>query len=331
MSLSATPSRWQQLLKQAIRLPAELCDRLELPPEYLPAARRAAELFPLRVPLGFVERMEKGNPHDPLLRQVLPLAEEFEESPDFVADPVGDTSAMRAAGLLHKYHGRALLVTTGTCAVHCRYCFRRHFGYSELPRGLSAWQPALQAIESDDSLEEILLSGGDPLSLTDGTLAALAERLAAIPHLKRLRLHSRWPTLIPARVDEALLHWLTGTRLQPIMVLHINHAQEIDESVSQAIERLHAAGVFLLNQAVLLHRVNDSVAALRNLCERLVSLRVQPYYLHQLDRVQGATHFEVPVSRGLELMAALRGLLPGYAVPRYVQEIPGELSKVVLA
>jgi EF-P beta-lysylation protein EpmB len=274
--------------------------------------------------------MERGNIHDPLLRQVLPLAEELSSPPDFTHDPVGDMAAQQAPSMLQKYHGRVLLVTTGACAVHCRYCFRRHFPYSAAAPATSAWQGALDAIAADDTLHEVILSGGDPLVLVDSVLADLAERLAAIPHLKRLRIHTRLPLMIPQRIDTALLGWLRGTRLAPVMVIHANHPNELQGSAAAAIERLVDAGVPVLNQSVLLADVNDDIETLAVLSERLVELRAMPYYLHQLDRVAGAAHFEVSVTRGLDLIAELRRRLPGYAVPRYVKEVTGQPHKITL-
>jgi EF-P beta-lysylation protein EpmB len=275
--------------------------------------------------------MRKGDPTDPLVRQVLPVESELITPQGFTSDPVGDESATLTPGLLQKYSSRALLITTGACAVHCRYCFRRHFPYSESPRSPDDWQPAIDRIAADPTIDEVILSGGDPLTLVDEHLAELARRLAQVPHLRRLRVHTRLPIMIPQRVTDELLGWLRGTRLAPIMVIHVNHANEIDETTAAAIARLVDAGIPVLNQAVLLAGVNDSADALIDLSRRLVELRVMPYYLHQLDRVQGAAHFEVPISRGLELINEMRRALPGYAVPRYVQEIAGEAQKIVLA
>ena len=317
-------------MKDAVRDPAELCRLLELPEEYLEAAEASAHPFPLFAPRGFVARMRPGDPADPLLRQVLPLADEMTEVPGFVADPVDDTAATRQAGLLQKYHGRVLLVATGTCAIHCRYCFRRHFPYDETPRSLAQWQPAFDEIAGDTSLHEVILSGGDPLTLVDATLAALIDRLSAVPHLRRLRIHTRLPIVIPERVTNGLVDMLRETRLTPVVVLHANHANELDSQVAEAVAKLSGAGVVLLNQAVLLAGINDSTSAQMELCERLVDLRVTPYYLHQLDRVAGAAHFEVPVAVGLQIIEDLRSRLPGYAIPRYVQEVPGAFSKTEL-
>lgn len=326
----STAENWRETMKSAIRDPAELCRRLHLPPEYVEPARRAAKLFSVFVPEPFLRRMRPGDPADPLLRQVLPLDAELEPNAGFSSDPVGDTEATHGPGLLKKYHGRALLITTGVCAVHCRYCFRRHFPYDEAPKSLADWEPAIDQIAADPTIDEVLLSGGDPLTMVDATLARLVRRLAEIPHLRRLRIHTRLPVMIPSRVDEALLGWLTETRLTPFVVIHANHPAELDAEVAAAISRLVDAGGPVLNQAVLLRGVNDEAETLIALSNRLLDLRVIPYYLHQLDRVAGAAHFDVPVEDGLRLIAAMRACLPGYAVPRYVQEIAGEASKRVL-
>jgi EF-P beta-lysylation protein EpmB len=265
------------------------------------------------------------------LRQVLPLNAELSSPQGFTSDPVGDAEALLSPGLLQKYESRALLVTTGACAVHCRYCFRRHFPYSDSPRSPDDWQPAIERIAADASIDEVLLSGGDPLTLVDSQLAELAHRLATIPHVRRLRIHTRLPIVIPQRVTSELIDWLRGTRLAPMMVVHANHANEIDEPTASALGRLVDAGIPVLNQSVLLAGVNDSAPALIDLSRRLVDLRVMPYYLHQLDRVKGAAHFEVPISRGSALIQQMRSALPGYAVPRYVQEIAGESHKRVLS
>jgi EF-P beta-lysylation protein EpmB len=318
-------------MQTAIRSGVELCRRLELPHSLEAAAARAETQFAVFAPLSYVDRMRPRDPTDPLLRQVLPLAAECDEVAGFSSDPVGDAAATVGPRLLQKYTGRVLLLTTGTCAVHCRYCFRREFDYgaaTAAPRDLNA---DIARIAADPSVHEVLLSGGDPLTLGDGVLAAWAERLAEIPHLRRLRIHSRLPIVIPERVDSDLLRWLTGTRLTPYFVVHANHPQELDDAVAASLARLVDAGVPVLNQAVLLRGVNDSAATLLELCERLIDLRVVPYYLHQLDRVRGAAHFEVPVAEGRRLMEQLRESLPGYAVPRYVAEVAGERSKRPLA
>lgn len=331
----ATPSHqaalpgWQRELAEAVRDPAELLALLGLDAALLPAAERAASQFPLRVPRAFIARMRHGDAGDPLLRQVLPLSAELENAQGFLTDPVGDAQALHSGGVLHKYHGRVLLVVTGACAVHCRYCFRRHFPYAESNASADRWASALSYIGSRPEISEVILSGGDPLVLNDRRLSELTEALAAIPHLRRLRIHSRLPIVLPNRVDDSMLDWLTGTRLTPVMVLHANHPQELGDDVATAAARLRARGVLLLNQAVLLAGVNDDAGVLAELSERLFDLGVQPYYLHALDRVQGAAHFESTTALKT-LMRNLRSRLPGYLVPRLVREEPGQPSKTPL-
>ena len=322
---------WQSVLARAITDPAELLAAVGLSNEWLPAARAAAQLFPLRVPRGFVARMGRGDPHDPLLRQVLPLAEECLVVAGFGADPVGDLAAMAAPGVLHKYRGRVLLTATGACAVHCRYCFRRHFPYADANPLADRWNQALAYIAADDSIVEVILSGGDPLTMSDRRLAELVHGLEGVAHLRRLRLHTRLPIVLPERVNDELLAWIGATRLKTVVVVHANHAQEIDASVASALARLKAAGVELLNQSVLLRGVNDSADILAALSEVLFAAGVMPYYLHMLDRVQGAAHFEVPEAAARGLMAELNRCLPGYLVPRWVREMagaPGKLSMI---
>jgi EF-P beta-lysylation protein EpmB len=328
--ISGPLSDWRRSLSDAVRDPVELLTLLELPVDLLPAARAAAEAFPLVVPRSYVRRMRVGDPADPLLRQVLPLGDELVDDSRLTVDPVGDAQSRIAPGLLQKYEGRALLIATGVCAVHCRYCFRRHYPYGDEPRRLEDWQPAIDAIAGDESIHEAILSGGDPLVLTDARLAALVERLESIPHLKRLRIHTRLPIVLPDRVTPSLVDLLRDSRLQPVMVVHANHAREIQGDCVDALRMLVRSGIPTLNQAVLLAGVNDSAEALTELCESLGNLGVIPYYLHQLDGVAGAGHFEVAESRGLELVEQLRSRLPGYLVPRYVQEIAGQLSKTPL-
>jgi EF-P beta-lysylation protein EpmB len=317
-------------MKDAVRDAGELCRLLDLPDELADAAKLAGRQFSLFVPRGYLARMLPGDAADPLLRQVLPVASETDDVPEFVNDPVGDAAATRQPGLLQKYSGRVLLVATGTCAIHCRYCFRRHFPYSAGPRSLDDWQPTFDDIVADRSLHEVILSGGDPLTLVDAALSQLVDRLALVPHLQRLRFHTRLPIVIPERVTPALIDVLRDSRLTPIVVLHANHANELDAQVADALATLSDAGIVLLNQAVLLAGVNDTVESQVALCERLVDLRVMPYYLHQLDRVAGAAHFEVPIDEGRRIIERLKSRLPGYAVPRYVQESPGAAHKVEL-
>ena len=322
---------WQTVLAEAVRDPAELCRLLGLPDSLAAAAENASRDFPMLVPRPYIDRIQPGNPSDPLLLQVLPQEAELKDHPRFTTDPVGEKAATRAPGLLCKYPSRLLIVTTGKCGVHCRYCFRRHFPYRTSCGVPGGWRPALEKIAAERSIREVILSGGDPLCLPDDRLAGLARQLAGIPHLKRLRLHTRLPVMVPQRVTDELLAWLRSTRLAPIVVVQLNHPAELDNRVAAALERLVDAGVPVMSQSVLLHKINDSVDVLVELCERLVDLRVIPYYLHQLDPVAGAAHFEVRETTGIKLIAELRTRLPGYAVPRYVQETPGGLCKDVLA
>ena len=326
----AGPGDWHRSLAEAVRDPDQLVDLLKLPDDYRKQARKAAELFPLMVPHSFLDRMQQGNPQDPLLLQVLPLKAEQEVVTGFVPDALQEQSARKAPGMLQKYAGRALLVATGTCAVHCRYCFRKNYPYGQEPRRLEDWNPALHVIADDDSLREVILSGGDPLMLTDARLAALCGALDEIAHLKRLRIHTRLPIVLPDRVTQSLIEMLTTSRLTPIIVVHANHPREIVGECAQALQTLVRSGMTVLNQAVLLRKVNDSAEVLADLCERLVDLGVMPYYLHQLDRVSGTAHFEVPQSKGCEIIEQLRRRLPGYAVPQYVREVPGTLFKTPL-
>lgn len=325
--LRQTPT-WQTVLARSISDPAELLAEVGLDLALLPAARAAARLFPLRVPRGFVARMGRGDPADPLLRQVLPLYAEMQETRGYGPDPVGDLAAMAAPGVLHKYRGRVLLTATGACAIHCRYCFRRYYPYGEANAAVDHWHNALAHVAADSSVSEVILSGGDPLMLSDRRLAELTMGLAALPHVRRLRIHTRLPVVLPERVDDGLIKWLTETHLHTIIVVHCNHAQEIDGSVHDALSRLRQAGVTLLNQSVLLRGVNDDLATLVRLSDTLFDCGVLPYYLHMLDKVQGAAHFEVDDVRADSLMAQLRAQLPGYLVPRLVREIPGADAKV---
>ena len=321
------PVRWQKALREAVRDPRELLDLLGLDRLAPRLSDEAMVQFPLRVPRGFVARMRRGDPSDPLLRQVLPLDDEMRPMPGFGLDAVGDGAAKTAPGVIQKYRGRALLVATGSCAIHCRYCFRRHFPYAEETAARDGWRDAVDLIRRDASIAEVLLSGGDPLSLSNGKLAELTGALADIPHLRRLRIHSRLPIVVPERVDDGLMGWLTALPWPVTLVVHANHANEFDGTVDAALGRLRAAGVHLLNQAVLLRGVNDSVDALGALSERGFAAGVLPYYLHQLDRVAGVAHFEVDDAHARALHAGLAARLSGYLVPRLVREIPGDTGK----
>ena len=329
------PPSWRRALAGAVTDPEELLALLRLPPDLLPAARHAAELFGLRVPRGYVDRMRPGDPRDPLLLQVLPLGRELEEVAGWGPDPLAEREVSPRPGMLHKYRGRVLLVTTGACAVHCRYCFRRHFPYAEANPGWNdggaGWDDTLAAVAEDREVREVILSGGDPLTLSDERLAALVAKIEAIPHVERLRLHTRNPVVLPERVDDRLTAWLGATRLATVVVVHANHAREIDASVRAAFARLRGAGTTLLNQSVLLAGVNDSTDALVDLSEALFAAGAMPYYLHLLDRVAGAAHFDVPEERARRLVGEAAARLPGYLVPRLVREVPGAPAKVVVA
>ena len=317
---------WQTLLGQAITDPEELLQELRLPVSLLPAALQACSAFRLRVPRGFVARMRPGDPDDPLLRQVLPLGDELIVAPGYSSDPLAELDAMPAPGVLHKYRKRVLLTMTGACAVHCRYCFRRHYPYSDA-NPTREYRQTLDYLKRQADVNEVILSGGDPLTLSDRRLAGLVTELEAVPQLQRLRIHSRVPVVLPQRINPELLAWMTATRLQVVLVIHSNHANEIDTRVSAAMQQLHAAGITLLNQSVLLRGVNDRAATLVDLSEKLFAAHVLPYYLHQLDAVLGAAHFRVDDRKARALMEEIRTSLPGYLVPQLVREQPGHPSK----
>jgi len=317
---------WQRQMAEAISDPDELLRLLDL--EHLtPSVAQHLNEFRLKVPMAFIQRMRKGDPDDPLLKQVLPLKVENEQFSGFGYDPVGDLKAMAVPGLLHKYAGRALLTVTGACGIHCRYCFRRHFPYAESNPVRDDWTAVLEYLHQDEEIKEIILSGGDPLVMTDSRLSALVEQLEAIPQLQRLRLHTRMPVILPDRVNKELLEWLSQTRFDTVMVVHINHASEIGPALLNSLIRLKNSGIQLLNQAVLLKGINDTLIAQIELSEALFHGGVLPYYLHLLDRVQGAAHFEVSEAAALDLYEALRRHLPGYLLPRMVREISGQPYK----
>lgn len=327
---------WRAALALAVRAPEELAAAVALDAAAGAAltsegAVEAARRFPLRVPREVAARVRRGDAADPLLRQFAPSAEEIVVVAGFTPDPLGEAAAAPVPGLLHKYRGRVLLVVTGACPVHCRYCFRRHFPYGDHALGAEALEAALEYVCADRSIHEVILSGGDPLSLGDDALAALEARLAAIPHLRRLRVHTRWPIVVPSRVGEPLLDWLRRSRLRPVVVVHSNHAAEIDGEVGAALARLRDGGVSLLNQSVLLRGVNDSVDALCELSETLHDAGVLPYYLHLLDPVEGTAHFAVGAREARHLLREVAARLPGYLVPRLAREESGRAAKTVLS
>lgn len=325
---------WPTAMKRAIRCSTRLRRMLGLSgpqgthqePNPDPAVS-----FPTFVPLEFVRRIRPGDPHDPLLRQVLVSPAESNRGEGYCADPVGDLRSLAAGGLIHKYDGRALVITSGACGVHCRYCFRREFPYGEAGSRRDDWRPALDYLAAHGEIDEVILSGGDPLTLTDDKLFELIKRIEGIDHVRRLRFHTRMPIVIPQRVTPSLIERLRGTRLATWFVVHVNHPNELDADVLERLGCLRDAGIPLLNQAVLLRGVNDDADTLIELSRILVNHRIEPYYLHQLDRVTGAAHFEVPVAEGRRLMDQMRTALPGYAVPRYVVEQSGERSKTSLS
>lgn len=321
---------WQEQLADLVTDPQELLAVLGLDAAQLDLVPAALQGFPLRVPRPYLARMEYGNPRDPLLLQVLPVGAELLEVPGYVPDPLQEQAANTVPGLLHKYAGRVLLITTQSCAIHCRYCFRRHFPYADNRPGREQWQQALDYIAADASITEVILSGGDPLATSNTYLGWLLQALGDIPHLQRLRLHTRLPLMLPDRVDRPLLDLLAAWHGQVVVVLHANHAREFDYAVDAACQRLRGSGAHLLNQSVLLKGINDSVEALRELSERLFVAGVLPYYLHQLDKVAGAAHFSVPDAAALQLVAQLREYLPGYLVPQLVRETAGDKAKLPL-
>jgi EF-P beta-lysylation protein EpmB len=328
---SQDESSWQSMLQNAITDPAELCRRLSLPFEDQQAIVAACQIFPLRVPEPYLARMEVSNANDPLLLQVIPQMAELQEQIGFVSDPLDERAHNPVPGLIHKYASRVLLITTSLCAIHCRYCFRREFPYNDNRNSRLDWQQALDYIREHSELNEVILSGGDPLSLPDRQLVWLTEQIAAIPHIARLRIHSRLPVVIPQRITKDCLEWLTSTRLQTIMVLHCNHPNEIDSAVTNAIKLLCSAGVTTLNQSVMLAGINNYAPTLAELSERLFAAGCLPYYLHVLDHIRGGHHFSVHDNESIRIHRELQGLLPGFLVPRLVREDAGRHSKSWLA
>jgi EF-P beta-lysylation protein EpmB len=324
-------SDWQSELARSVRDPAELCRLVGLSSSTAEAAVQAANGLPILVPRPYLARIRTGDAGDPLLLQVLPRKAELDQTPGYAPDPLGETTSFCGTGLLWKYQNRILILATQTCAVHCRFCFRRHFLFDNSLQSPSKWDEAFHLISQESSIHELILSGGDPLILPDESLGRLVAKFAQIPHLKRLRIHTRMPVVIPQRVCKELISWIKATRLSAIMVVHVNHPAEIDADVAAAFGRLIDTGIPILSQGVLLAGINDNLDVLAELYERLADLRVMPYYLHQLDPVAGAAHFEVPIAKGKELIAGLRKRLPGYAVPRYVRETCGGASKEILA
>ena len=325
--LNSATLNWQQQLAQAITDPLELLNLLGLDASDFPMSQQAGEHFQLKLPRAYVNKIEQGNPNDPLLLQVMATAAELNSHDGYNSDPVGDLAAMPVPGLLHKYHGRVLLITTGACAIHCRYCFRRHFPYADNHSAKNQWQDALSYIQQNTDVSEVILSGGDPLILSDSKLEQLISQLEAIDHVKTLRIHSRIPVSLPSRITDQLITTLASSKLEICMVIHANHANEIMAEEQNALRHLHQAGITLLNQSVLLKGINDSSVILSDLSHRLFESKTLPYYLHLLDPVQGASHFHVDEKRAMKLVEDLRNTLPGYLVPKLVKETAGEQSK----
>lgn len=320
---------WQTQLANAIKSPEQLLAALNLPIDLLPSMRLAHQLFPLRVTESYLKRIEPGNINDPLLRQVFPLPEESELSGNFSFDPVGDSQAEQSPGLLHKYKNRVLLTLTAACGIHCRYCFRRHFDYSA-SNATKHWQQNLAYIAQNTQIDEVIFSGGDPLSLTDQRLSRMIDELSGISHIKTLRFHTRQIIVLPARVDSNLLHWAKNCRLNLIFVVHVNHPNELNDEVAQALTQLSLTGATLLNQSVLLKGVNDSPEVLCQLSKQLFTHRILPYYLHLLDKVQGAAHFDVSDEKASHLIKHMSAELPGYLVPKLVRDLPLAANKTLI-
>lgn len=318
------PPLWRQIQKNNFTKVSDLAEFLELKENQIHKLI-SKSAFPLNLPQRLAAKIEKGTLNDPILRQFLPVDDENLKVESYIADPLQEAKSLCTPKLLHKYHGRVLLVTTSSCVMHCRYCFRRHFEYETQRK---SYEKELKNISEDPTIKEVILSGGDPLSLSNDTLQSLIQMIEAIPHITKLRFHTRFPIGIPERIDHDFLEILANTRLKVWFVIHSNHPKELDNDIFASLSKLQQQKVVILNQSVLLSGVNDNVNTLRELCETLVDQGVIPYYLHQLDRVDGASHFDVPIEKGKQLIEQLRRTLPGYAVPRYVQEIGGEPYKV---
>ncbi|WP_299073654.1 EF-P beta-lysylation protein EpmB [uncultured Paraglaciecola sp.] len=327
--LLSVESNWQKELAMCFSDPVSLLKYLQLPAENFVEDIKARQLFPMRVPRPFAAKMRKGDPLDPLFMQVFTSHNEFQSAQGFSNDPLQEQDNQQP-GILHKYQNRLLLLVRGGCAVNCRYCFRRHFPYSDNHLNKQQWQQALQYIADNPQIDEVIYSGGDPLMAKDDFLAWLTAQIEAIPHIKRLRIHTRLPVVIPSRVTAELITWFTQSRLKPVMVLHVNHANEVDDALARSMQKLRQAGVTLLNQAVLLKGINDTVTAQIALNEALFAIGVMPYYLHVLDKVQGAGHFDLPDKQATELMRELIKRQPGYLVPKLVREIGGQPGKTPL-
>ncbi|WP_133012892.1 EF-P beta-lysylation protein EpmB [Marinomonas flavescens] len=322
---------WSQHLSKALTSLPELIQHLALPTNMVKDGNEAQNTFKLLVPRPYLSRIERGNPLDPLLLQILPSAAEMRLVPGYTTDPLEEADHSPQKAIVHKYKRRLLVITTGTCAVNCRYCFRRHFPYGENQLAQAEWQSVIDYLKAHPEVNEVILSGGDPLMMKDALLADKIHKLEALPQIKRLRIHSRLPVVIPQRVCDEMLAWIKNSRLDIIMVWHINHANEVDEDVIHAAQQLKHAGVTLLNQGVLLKGINDSVKAQVDLSEAVFKAGLLPYYMFTLDPVEGAAHFDISVEQAQRLMGKVAAELPGYLVPRLAKEIPGKQAKTVFA
>jgi EF-P beta-lysylation protein EpmB len=318
---------WQEQLAQAIRDPNELLEYVGLVANSIGYSNTAMEQFPIRVPHVFANRIRHNDPNDPILRQVFPYIDEESEVSGFINDPLAESDVQPSHGLLQKYKSRVLSITTAACAIHCRYCFRRHFPYQESTASSQHWNAALEYIKNDNSINEVILSGGDPLTLSDRRLTEICTSLSQIDHIKRIRFHTRLPVVLPARITTTLLQQITNNHKSILFVIHTNHANELDDDVAKAISLLQRFGILVLNQSVLLKGVNDSVEALIMLSERLVENNVIPYYLHILDPVAGAAHYDVTIEKARELVKFMQANCSGYLVPKLVKEEIGGVSK----
>jgi len=321
---------WQSQLSEAITDPKELLTELELPTTLFKAANLATQLFQLRVPRSFLERMKKGDVSDPLLLQVLPQIHETYIADGYNSDPLVESQVIPTPGLIHKYHGRVLLTVTGACAVNCRYCFRRHFPYGDNQINQLNLEKLITYIQSHKDIDEVILSGGDPLLANDKYLEKIIKQIAEISHVNTLRIHTRLPIVLPARITKSLIKTLTHSRLKIVMVIHCNHPQEIDAEVSSALSQLRQADMLVLNQSVLLKGINDCSEVMVKLSKKLFQSGTLPYYLHLLDKVQGAAHFDVSAKIGKMIIQQMMEQLPGYLVPKLVREVPGEQSKSLI-
>jgi EF-P beta-lysylation protein EpmB len=320
---------WQKELANAVKNPQQLLEILEIEQENDQISQLARKQFPMLVPLPFIKKMKKGDINDPLLKQVLPINDEELVVTGFTTDPLVEQNNNQQ-GLLHKYKSRVLIILKTGCAVNCRYCFRRHFPYADNSVNKSQLTEIVNYIQMHPDVNEVILSGGDPLMAKDKQLAELMDQLEALPQLTRLRIHTRLPVVIPARLTKGLVNRLQQSRFKIVLVLHINHAQEIDADLANALKRCHQAGIQLLNQSVLLKGVNDDVQTLVNLSEALFSVNILPYYLFLLDKVQGAAHFDITELRAQQLHKKMQSELPGYLVPRLSREIAGQQSKTLI-